>query len=86
MNLKLRLNIVTTSLLLLLMLAGIALSFHNARMNALAEVASAEKSTLFLIDNAIIGATPSNTNKLDLSTFKLQQLSTEIWSNQQIPH
>ena len=75
MNLKLRLNIVTTSLLLLLMLAGIALSFHNARMNALAEVASAEKSTLFLIDNAIIGATPSNTNKLDLSTFKLQQLS-----------
>ena len=75
MNLKLRLNIVTTSFLLLLMLAGITLSFHNARMNALAEVASAEKSTLFLIDNAIIGATPSNASKLDLSTFKLQQLS-----------
>ena len=74
MNLKLRLNIVTTSLLLLLMLAGIILSFHNARMNALAEVASAEKSTLYLIDN-VIGTAPSNATMLDLSTFKLQQLS-----------
>jgi two-component system, NarL family, sensor histidine kinase UhpB len=54
------------------MMAGVALSFHNARMNALAEIASAEKSTLYLFDNAIVGAAP--TSKLDLSPDKLQQL------------
>ena len=75
MNLKLRLNLITTSLLLLLMIAGISLSFYNARKNTLAEVASAEKSTLTLFDAAIIGATATSANKLDLTAFKLQQLS-----------
>ena len=74
MNLKLRLNLVTTGLLLLLMIAGITLSFRNARMNALAEIASAEKSTLYLFDNAILGATPLNIKKIDSNTFKLRQL------------
>jgi two-component system, NarL family, sensor histidine kinase UhpB len=57
------------------MLAGIALSFNNARRNALAEIASAEQSTLYLFDSAIIGAAPANAKKIDLSAFKLQQLS-----------
>ena len=75
MNLKLRLNLITTSLLLLLMIAGISLSFYNARKNTLAEIASAEKSTLTLFDAAIIGATATSANKIDLTAFKLQQLS-----------
>lgn len=80
LNLKLRLNLITTSLLLLLMLAGIALSFNNARMNTLAEIASAEKSTLALFDSGLIGALPSSANeanvsKVNLGAFKLQQLS-----------
>ena len=80
LNLKLRLNLITTGLLLLLMLAGIALSFNNARMNTLAEIASAEKSTLALFDSGLIGALPSgateaNANKINLGAFKLQQLS-----------
>jgi two-component system, NarL family, sensor histidine kinase UhpB len=75
LSLKLRLNLIITVLLLLVMLAGIALSFNNARKNTLAEIASAEKSTLYLFDSAIIGAMPKNDNKIDMSTFKLQQLS-----------
>ena len=75
LNLKLRLNLITTSLLLLLMVAGIALSFYNARKNTLAEIISAEKSTLTLFDAAIIGANATSTNSVDLSAFKLQQLN-----------
>jgi two-component system, NarL family, sensor histidine kinase UhpB len=75
LSLKLRLNLIITGLLLLVMLAGIALSFNNARKNTLAEIASAEKSTLYLFESAIIGAMPKNDNKIDMSTFKLQQLS-----------
>jgi two-component system, NarL family, sensor histidine kinase UhpB len=75
LNLKLRLNLITTGLLLLLMLAGVALSLNNAKRNALAEIASAEQSTLYLFDSAIIGAAPTNVKKIDLSAFKLQQLS-----------
>ena len=75
MNLKLRLNLVTTSLLLLLMLAGITLSFNNARNNTLAEIASAEKSTLYLFENAMLAINPNNPQQIDLNSFKLQQLS-----------
>jgi two-component system, NarL family, sensor histidine kinase UhpB len=63
------------------MLAGIILSFHNARMNTLAEIASAEQSTLALFDTGLIDLFPSpNTskqggNKANLGGFKLQQLS-----------
>lgn len=67
------------------MLAGIMLSFNNARMNTLAEIASAEKSTLTLFNSALIGAASDNANadnaKINnsrinnLSAFKLRQLS-----------
>ena len=57
------------------MLAGISLSFNNARKNTLAEISSAETSAMYLFDSAIIGAMPNNTSKIDLSAFKLQQLS-----------
>jgi two-component system, NarL family, sensor histidine kinase UhpB len=80
LNLKLRLNLITTGLLLLLMLAGIALSFNTARKDTLAEIASAEKSTLALFDSGLINALPSkpdtdNVNMVNLGAFKLQQLS-----------
>ena len=75
MSLKLRLNLIITGLLLLVMLAGIALSFNNARKNTLAEISSAEISTLYLFDNAIQAVIPKDATKIDLSSFKLQQLS-----------
>jgi two-component system sensor histidine kinase UhpB len=75
LSLKLRLNLIITGLLLLVMLAGIALSFNNARRNTLAEISSAEISTLYLLDNTIIAAMQKNATKIDLSAFKLQQLS-----------
>ena len=60
------------------------LSFNNARMNTLAEIASAEKSTLTLFNSALIGAASGNfsadsakinNSRNNLSTFKLRQLS-----------
>ena len=57
------------------MLAGIGLSFNNARKNTLAEISSAETSAMYLFDSAIIGAMPNNATKIDLSVLKLQQLS-----------
>lgn len=56
------------------------LSFNNARMNTLAEIASAEKSTLTLFNSALIGAAPGNSRadnaKINnLSAIKLRQLS-----------
>ncbi len=75
MNLKLRLNLITTSLLLLLMLAGITLSANNARKNAIAEIASAEQSVSYLFDRALVKTAKDNLEKLDLGAFKLAQLS-----------
>ena len=56
------------------------LSFNNARMNTLAEIASAEKSTMTLFNSALISAASGNSNadsaKINnLSAFKLRQLS-----------
>ena len=56
------------------------LSFNNARMNTLAEIASAEKSTLALFNSALIGAVSGNSDVNDskinnLITFKLRQLN-----------
>jgi two-component system, NarL family, sensor histidine kinase UhpB len=67
--------LVTTGLLLLLMLAGIALSFNNARNNTIAEIASAEKSTLTLFESAMLSINPSKPQPIDLNAFKLQQLN-----------
>ena len=75
MNLKLRLNLITTGLLLLLMFAGAALSFNHARKNALTEINAAVQSTLYLFDSAIVNSAPASANKIDLNAFKLQQLS-----------
>ena len=75
MNLKLRLNLVTTSLLLLLMLAGITLSANHARKNAIAEIASAEQSISYLFDRILVKADSNNPEKLNLGAFKLAQLS-----------
>lgn len=57
------------------MLAGIALSFNNARNNTIAEIASAEKSTLYLFENAMLAINPNNPQQIDLNSFKLQQLN-----------
>ena len=57
------------------MLAGIALSFNNARNNTIAEIASAEKSTLYLFENAMLAINPNNPQQVDLNSFKLQQLN-----------
>jgi two-component system, NarL family, sensor histidine kinase UhpB len=57
------------------MLAGIALSFNNARNNTIAEIASAEKSTLTLFESAMLSINPSKPQSIDLNSFKLQQLS-----------
>ena len=56
------------------------LSLNNARMNTLAEIASAEKSTLTLFNSALIGAASGNSDFNDakinnLIAFKLRQLS-----------
>ena len=56
------------------------LSFNNARMNTLAEIASAEKSTLTLFNSALIGAasgdfSADNVKINNSSAFKLRQLS-----------
>jgi two-component system sensor histidine kinase UhpB len=75
LNLKLRLNLIITSLLLLIMLAGVLLSFNNARKNALAEISSAEKSTLYLFDTASFNRNHSNLKEFDYHAFKLNRLA-----------
>lgn len=66
---------VTTGLLLLLMLAGIALSFNNARNNTLAEIASAEKSNLYLFESALFTIKPNQAQPIDVKALHLQQLT-----------
>ena len=62
------------------MLAGLLLSFNNARLNALAEIASAEKLTLYLFDTAILNndnqVSPANDLKqFNHQVFRLQGLA-----------
>jgi two-component system, NarL family, sensor histidine kinase UhpB len=57
------------------MLAGISLSFNNARKNALAEIASAERSALYLFNSVMQSAVATGKQKIDLGAFKLHQLS-----------
>ena len=75
MNLKLRLNLVTTSLLLLLMIAGITLSANNARKNAIAEISSAQQSIYYLFDHGTLKSSNDSADQGDLSELKLAQLS-----------
>lgn len=74
MTLKLRLNLIITALLLLVMFAGAFLSLNNARQNAHAEVASAEKLVLYLFDTAILDNPNLGQRKLANNGFHLQQL------------
>ena len=74
MTLKLRLNLIITALLLVVMFAGAFLSFNNARQNAHAEIASAEKLVLYLFDTAILENPNLSQKKLVNNSFHLQQL------------
>ena len=57
------------------MLTGIALSFNNARNNTLAEIASAEKSTLYLFESALFSIKPKQAQPIDAKALNLQQLN-----------
>ena len=54
MSLKLRLNLIITTLLLFVMMVAMVLNIINARQNVRAEVASTEKLALYLFDNDIL--------------------------------
>lgn len=75
MSLKLRLNLIITGLLLLIMLAGTILTLNNARQNVRAEVASAEKLTLYLFDTAILNNASLVRNPATNQPFQLQRLN-----------
>ncbi len=75
MSLKLRLNLIVTALLLLILLAGTLLTLNNARQNARAEIASAEKLVLYLLDTAILNDSVLTLNRLDSRPFQLQRLN-----------
>jgi two-component system sensor histidine kinase UhpB len=75
LSLKLRLNLIITGLLLLIMLAGAILTLSNARQNARAEVASAEKLALYLFDTAILSNPDPILKRIDSRPFQLQRLN-----------
>ena len=54
MSLKLRLNLIITTLLALVFAAGIVLNISNARQNVRAEVESTEKLALYLFDTGVL--------------------------------
>ena len=57
------------------MLAGIALNFNNARNNTLAEIASAEKSTLYLFESALFTIKTNQAQPINVKALNLQQLT-----------
>lgn len=75
MSLKLRLNIIITVLLILIVLAGTVLTLANARQNVRAEVASAEKLTLYLFDTAILNNSKLLEKNKANQPFQLQRLN-----------
>ncbi len=72
MSLKLRLNILITLLLLMILLIGGIFSLHNARQNAIAEVRSAEKLVLYLLEDATLRN--KKIDAIDKRTFNLKTL------------
>ena len=72
MSLKLRLNILITLLLLGILILGGIFSLNNARQNAIAEIRSAEKLVLYLLEDATIKN--KNIQYIDRHTFNLQYL------------
>lgn len=71
MSLKLRLNLIITTLLVIIMMAGTLLNIVNARKNVRAEVESTEKLALYLFDSDILN-NPEQT--ADGKPFHLQNL------------
>ena len=54
MSLKFRLNLIITTLLALMLAAGIVLNINNARQNVRAEVESTEKLALYMFDTGVL--------------------------------
>jgi len=75
LSLKLRLNLIITGLLLLIMLAGAVLNIIDARQNARAEIASAEKLALYLFDTPILNGSNAVLGNLGNRPFQLQRLN-----------
>lgn len=72
MSLKLRLNILITLLLLSILIVGGIFSLNNASQNAIAEIRSAEKLVLYLLEDATIKN--KKIRYLNKNTFNLQVL------------
>lgn len=75
MSLKLRLNLIVAGLLLVILMAGAILAINNAKQNARAEIASAEKLALYIFDSAILAHYNLNPGSIDKHTFQLQRLN-----------
>lgn len=74
MSLKLRLNLIVSSLLLIVMLVGIILNIVNAHQNSRAEVASAEKLALYVFDTRVLNTPDFTLQKPINSYLRLQSL------------
>ena len=74
MNLKLRLNLIITGLLLIILLVGMALNVINARKNVRAEVESTERLTLYLFDTGILNNPEVVSRNMRDKPFHLQRL------------
>ena len=75
MNLKLRLNIIITVLLLLIMLIGASFTIKNARTNIQAEIASTAILALYMLNSEIASLkTKGHTVNDGTPIFKLDTL------------
>jgi len=75
MNLKLRLNLIITTLLLLIIILGTGITIQNARKNIQAEIASTSMLGLHMLDAEIAGLNGrEHANTKDGSIFNLKNL------------
>jgi two-component system sensor histidine kinase UhpB len=74
LSLKLRLNIIVTTLLVILMIAGMVLNVVNARQNVRAEVESTEKLALYMFDADIEHSAVVTLQDASDKPFRLQRL------------
>ncbi len=74
MSLKLRLNLIITTLLGLVFVAGIVLNINNARQNVRAEVESTEKLALYLFDTGVLQNPGTAFSKAPAKPLRLQSL------------
>jgi len=73
-SLKLRLNLIITTLLALVFIAGIVLNIINARQNVRAEVESTEKLALYLFDTGVLQNPGTVFSKAADKPLRLQSL------------